>query len=166
MFRLVPFLFVALLALPAQAAGRRHPFEQGNVRLTLASAFGVGQTQDGYVVVGAGLGYFVLDGLELGLDVEHYFGADPTITRVSPQVTFNFYMLRPLPPYVGVFYRHWFVDGTPRDLDTLGMRAGATLVASGGVALGAGAVYERILQPCEGDACDALYPELHLAVTF
>jgi hypothetical protein len=165
MTRWVFVLGLLLAASPAQAAYRRSPFDQGSLRLTLNSAFGVGADRD-YLVVGAGVGYFVIDGLELALDIERYFGREPTITTVSPQLTYVFYQVRMVPPYLGLFYRRAFYDddGRTPDLNTAGVRAGGTFFAGQGLMITAGAVYERVIDKCSGDGCDALYPELAIAV--
>src|SRR5512134_1570429 len=85
-------LFSALvLAVPAMAADRREPdlFREGGKRFSVflgaGTAFG-----DNYTIVGAGLGYFVLDGLEAGLEYESWLGGEKGIQRISPQLTYVF----------------------------------------------------------------------------
>jgi hypothetical protein len=72
-------------ALEPPALARRTPFDAGSITVSFGSSLFVGGTSDRYLVMGAGLGYYVIDGLELGLDFEHWFGADPEVTRISPE---------------------------------------------------------------------------------
>ena len=46
---------------------------------------------DNYVILGVGVGYYVLKGLEIGIDVQHWFSGDPSITKVSHS-KFGFYV--------------------------------------------------------------------------
>src|SRR5690349_887589 len=77
------------------------PFDQG--RISIGIALGTQRTLDQtYLAVGGSLGYFVLPGLELGCSGIHWFGGDPAVSVVSPQVR---YVLYPVPwktrPFVG-----------------------------------------------------------------
>src|SRR5882672_8993669 len=90
---------------------RKTPFDRGKISLAVgggsSSAFG-----HQYFVLGAGLGYFVLDGLELGVSGLHQFGNGPSISKLSPAVRYIAQPLvghSPVVPYVGAFYTHWFI---------------------------------------------------------
>ncbi len=139
---------------------RRTPFEAGSIHLSLGSSY----SRDRYLVIAAGLGYYVLDGLELGLDVEHWFGNEPTVTRLSPQLRYTLYWLEDFPPYVGAFYRRWMIDGEG-DLDSVGLRAGAYVVVGRSASLAIGVGYEQILG-CGDPECQLLYPEFILGIGF
>ena len=130
--------------------------------------FGGGRafSQD-YRVYGAGVGYYVLDGLEAGLDAETWKGKDPGITRLSPQIMYVLPTGREARPYAGVFYRRSFIDGY-RDLNDAGGRGGMLFLLGRSAYLGAGLVYERHLG-CDRtvyDSCSEVYPELLIAVIF
>jgi len=143
------------------------PFDQHRIRLGLGAG---GGSYDGntYFALELGAGYFVLRGLEIGLDLTQWFGTDPNVTQLSPQVRYVFYQLLraiPVAPYVGGFYRHWFFWEGRSDFDTLGARAGAILGFGGHAYLGFGGAYERVVSRCD-NGCDTFYPELTLALVF
>ena len=52
------------------------PFSRGGVRLSLLVGWG-STVADDYLILGGGLGYFILDGLEVGLDYEAWFLGRP-----------------------------------------------------------------------------------------
>ncbi len=66
-------------------------------------------------------------------------------------------------PYLGIFYRHWFVIDLD-DADSIGARGGISLLTGGMVFIGGGVVYEYFLG-CEGD-CDDIYPEFFFGLSF
>lgn len=139
------------------------PFDQGRMNLSIG---GGTQTYLGhhYFSIGAGFGYFVLDGVELGAAAVEQIG-DPNIFRVSPSVRYIAQPLvgkSPLVPYAGGFYNHWFVGGGTADIDSVGGRAGVIYI-SGSVLLGVGVAYERIVSTCATD-CSSVYPDLTIAL--
>jgi hypothetical protein len=141
------------------------PFDQGRIGLHLAvgvhSAFGFSR-----LGAGAGVGYFVLDGLELGLFALHEFGDGPSINEVSPSVR---YVAQPLVgrwpviPYGAAFYNHWFLGDGFGDRDTAGARAGV-LHLRGRLIVGLGVAYEHTLSACTD--CDSVYPDVTFGFTF
>jgi len=166
--RLAVTVMALALARPARAddgdAPRpRTPFDRGRIGLSVGggttSAFG-----HPYYVIGGGVGYFVLDGVELGISGLVQFGSDPSIEKVSPSLRYVAQPLvgkTPIIPYVGAFYTHWFVGGGFGDVDTVGGRAGG-LYVSGQVVLGLGIAYERVVSSCTMN-CDAWYPDFTIA---
>jgi hypothetical protein len=139
------------------------PYDQGRIRVSLNGGTS-GTSNNRYFVLGAGLGYFVLDGMELGLAVESWLGGDPTITKLSPQARYIFHMIPYVNPYFGGFYRHWFVAGFD-DVDTLGGRAGLALITGPHAFAGAGVVHEVIVSECADD-CTETYPEFFVSLAF
>lgn len=149
----------------APAPPPRTPFDRG--RFGLGGGAGEQTNFDKqYIWVGASVGYFVLDGVELGLSGLYEFGNDPTISELSPSLRYVAQPLVgkwPVVPYVGGFYSHWFIGGGNSDLDSVGARAGFVLI-SGQVLLGLGAVYEHQLEsPC-ASGCDSVYPDVSIGV--
>ncbi len=159
---LAALLFAASLPAPAAPAEIPGLFSEGSARLTLltgnASAYG-----QNYTVFGVGAGYFIADGLELGLDMDNWTGASPHIFRISPEVRYVFSPSPKISPYVGAFYRSVSVAGRTNE-NTEGLRAGAYLPLSPQSYCGAGVVWETALG-CSGTCSDA-YPELIIGFSF
>jgi hypothetical protein len=151
---------VILLLAGTDVAAKDGPFSPGRMRISL----GAGSTRwDGhsYWVFGGGFSVFVIEGLEVGAEVEQWFGS-PSVTKLSPQLRYILPDLA-ISPYVGVFYRHWFIRGAG-DLDSAGARAGVVYV-SGNLFVGGGLVTESVFRGC-ASGCELLYPELVLAASF
>ena len=147
---------------------RPTPFDRGRIGISLG-----GGTQTNfdtsYVWLGAGVGYFVLDGLEVELDGVHEFGNGPSISMLSPSIR---YVAQPLVgswpviPYVGASYAHWFFGGGYGDVDTIGARAGVLYISGlrvGAIVLGLGAAYDHVLGSCI-TGCDSVYPDVTIGV--
>ncbi len=137
------------------------------MRLTLL--VGTGSTgNDNYFIIGGGLGYFLVDGLEVGLDYEAWLFASPVLQRLSPETRYVFHMVPVIKPYAGVFYRRTFVADDYDDYNQLGGRLGAYYVPrSGRMYIGGGAVYEKTLD-CTSSAlhdCDSWYPEISFGIS-
>ncbi len=140
------------------------PFDRGKFGLGLGAA---SQTLFGenYFEVGGGVTYFVLDGVELGASGLHEFGSGPSISQLSPSLR---YIAKPLVgrwpviPYIGTFYKHWFVGGLP-DEDTVGARAGFIYV-SGHVLLGLGIAGEDVVSACT-TGCTFVYPDVTVSLS-
>jgi hypothetical protein len=140
-------------------------FAQGRARVSLVAGTGASLGDD-YLMLGAGLGYYVLDGLEIGVDYEAWLFNDPIVQRLSPGARYVFHFVPAVKPYVGGFYRHAFVSGDIDDLDYAGARAGIYFVPPAErISFGAGAVYERVLDCDELFVdCDSFYPEISFSL--
>jgi hypothetical protein len=144
---------------------RPTPFDRGKLSLSAGGGTTSALGHE-YYVIGGGVGYFVLDGVQLGLSGLVQFGSNPTIEKVSPSLR---YVLQPLAhsssivPYVGTFYSHWFVGGGLSDVDTVGGSIGG-LYVSGQLVLGLGLGYEKIVSQCTTD-CDSFYPDFTIGFT-
>ena len=125
---------------------------------------------DNYIILGLGVGYYVVDGLELGIDVQRWISGEPSITKVSPQIRYVFTQPQVIKPYVGAFYRRTYY-GSYRgidldDQDSFGYRAGAYFSANNGIYIGGGIVYEEYTD-CElYTDCSSTYPEILFTVSF
>jgi hypothetical protein len=151
----------------AEAGGgaEYNPFARGHVSTSLN--VGILSTRNAtYLRLGAGVGYFLADGLKLGFDADFLVFDSPVVLNLTPGLTYVFYSVPILKPYVGGFYRHAIVINRA-DLDSIGGRAGVYF-APGRIYLGAGLVYEHWLN-CNSSSftsCDDLYPEVLFAISF
>ena len=142
------------------------PFKEGSIRVSIV--VGSGQTfGDDYTIIGLGAGYYVIDGLELGLDGEAWLSGDPDIYKLSPQTKYVLPTQSRLRPYIGAFYSHVFIDHYD-DLDTIGGRGGVYFIQDKQWSFGVGAVYESYLN-CDDtiySSCDNIYPEITFLFSF
>ena len=169
---MIRLLLVLVLALASTATTvraddgddeHRTPFDRGRFNVT-AGAGTTSSLGERHFAIGGAVGYFVLDGLALGVGLQHQFG-DPSISLVSPEVRYVVQPLvgrSPLVPYVGGFYSHWFVGAPFSDVDTIGGRGGL-LYVSGQLVLGLGVAYEHVVSACT-ENCDSIYPDLTIAI--
>lgn len=161
---LVMILYVGIFAFASYS--NADSFEKGSRRASFV--VGSGRTfANNYFVIGLGAGYYVYDGLEIGLDGEAWLGSDPDIYKLSPQVKYVLPTQSKIRPYIGAFYRHAFIDNYD-DLDTIGGRGGIYLIQDRKWYVGVGAVYESYLN-CDEDVyntCDDVYPEITFAFSF
>lgn len=144
---------------------RTTPFDRGKFGL---GVYGGTQTTLGhrYFAIGASVGYYVLDGVEIGLGALEQFGSGPNIAKLTPSLRYVVQPLvgiSPVIPYVGAFYNHWFISQGVADLDTLGGSAGL-LYVSGSLILGLGVAYERVISECVTD-CSSIYPDLTISLS-
>jgi len=122
---LILVVTVLLSAGPAEAAATAGPglFGQGRVRFGVYG--GVGNTlNQNYVILGGGLGYYLVPGLEAGLDYEAWIASSPTIQKITPQLRYVFWKVGAIKPYVGAFWRHTIVGSDWPDYDSWGGRGG------------------------------------------
>jgi hypothetical protein len=139
------------------------PFRKGRVRLSIFGST-TGSSDNRYFVLGAGVGYFLADGFEVGFEGETWLFGDPFVGKVSPQIRYIVPYIPMVHPYFGTFYRHWFVSGEA-DVDTIGGRTGLVLVTGTNIFVGGGVVHEVIISECDED-CSETYPEFVVAISF
>jgi hypothetical protein len=125
---------------------------------------------DDYLILGVGVGYYVVDGLELGIDLQHWFSGDPSISKLSPQIRYVFTQPKAIKPYLGVFWRRTFYGDYQGidldDQDSYGYRAGAYFSADNRVYIGGGIVYEEYTSCSSSTDCSTTYPEILFTVSF
>ena len=159
------FLLIATL-LASVPDIQADPFKKGSRRVSIV--VGSGQTfANDYIIIGLGAGYYVIDGLEFGLDGEAWLGGDPDIYKLSPQAKYILSTQSRLRPYIGAFYNHSFIDHYD-DLDTIGGRGGVYFMQDEQWFIGVGAVYESYLNCDEKiySSCDDIYPEITFSFSF
>lgn len=150
----------------ARASGAG-PFSQGSIGVSiLLGNASVGDKS--YLILGAGAGYYLIDGLEIGLEGSTWLLEDPRINTLTPQAKYVLYFVPVIKPYVGTFYSHYFIGGGFDDQNSVGGRVGGYwILGGGGSYLGVGAVYEHFLG-CDDAvvSCDDWYPEVSLGLSF
>jgi hypothetical protein len=136
------------------------PFDAGSFSLSVV--LGEGRAfNDTYRIFGVGAGYYVADGLELGLDYEVWSGGTPRIEQISPKLNYVIARHSSVSPYVGGFHRRTRIDGL-EDRDAWGGRAGVYARAGRNLVLGFGMAYVRY-QDCDKSIfvnCSDSYAEL------
>lgn len=158
-------LFIGLTAILFAGSAWAGAFSRGNTQFSLSVGNGRAFEQN-YVVYGASISYYLLDGLGVGLDAQNWTGATPGISMVSPHVHFVWRLAPSFNPYVGTFYRRLRIDGYP-DRDSYGYRAGIYVRSGAHAYVGMGVVYNRLLN-CNASlykTCSDTYPEAHLLFT-
>ena len=125
---------------------------------------------DNYTILGVSVGYYVVRGLNLGIDLQRWFSGEPSITKVSPQINYVFTQPETVKPYIGTFYRRTYYGDykgiSLEDQDSYGFRAGAYFTSNNRFYFGAGAVYEEYID-CNALAdCSSTYPELLFYASF
>ena len=136
------------------------PFSQGSQAVSIIAGSGRAFNDD-YLILGLGYGYYVLNGLELGIDAQFWLSGDPSINKLSPRITYVFTQPDRIKPYVGAFYRRTFIDGLD-DLDSVGYRAGLNFMGQGNFFFGIGFVHEeyRACSETVFRSCSDTYPEI------
>lgn len=139
------------------------PFDQHSIRV--GGSFGASSD---YIIFGIGAGYFVLNGLEVGLDTTFWVAGDPFISTLTPGVRYVFHMVPTVKPYVGGFYRHYFVSDhfLYSDSDSIGARAGLLFMLGTSAFLGGGVIYEHFLDTDLYLDKDQFYPEIIIGFSF
>lgn len=160
--RLLLVIFFASLPNLVSAEPRPTPFDEGNV--SFSGGLGVQVSAGGsYVVVSLGTGYYIVKGLELNLMTAAWLAHDPFVATFTPGVRYVLWQVPGIHPYLGGFFRYWYVGGDSNDQQSAGGRLGITTV-QGNVGINAGIVYERILSDCFD--CSSIYPEMSFSLSF
>ncbi|HCU53870.1 MAG TPA: hypothetical protein DIC36_06190 [Gammaproteobacteria bacterium] len=163
---LMSAVLATIASAPATAANVAGVFSQGNTHLSVVVGNGYA-FNDSYLVLGAGISYYLVDGLNIGVSAEAWTGGDPTIYKVMPSVQYVFYQVPNVSPYIGAFYRRTFIDKLP-DLDSFGGRAGVYVAVGRSAYFGVGAVYESYMDCNKATyrECSDVYPEVSFTLAF
>jgi hypothetical protein len=149
---------------PAKVGPDPGPFRKGKVRVGFYAGAGSSYNQT-YIILGAGAGYYLMNGLEAGIDLEGWLFQDPEYWKVTPQVRYVVWKMNPLKPYIGAFWRKTFVGGGFDDYNSWGARGGVAY-RNGGNYLAVGVVYEKY-SDFNGIGDDyAIYPEFAFWISF
>ena len=167
MNRLLLTVLLLFQALPVSAAAEAGMFGQGHTQFSVVVGNGYA-FDESYFVLGAGVSYYVLNGLGVGLSFEKWSGGSSGITKYAPFVQYVFYQASSsVQPYVGAFYRHTVVDGMP-NINSVGERAGINIVSGRNAYISLGFVQEIYLDCQESvqQTCRETYPELGFTFGF
>ena len=149
----------------ASPSGVGAAFSSGTTSFGLI--LGSGQfNNNNYLILGGSVGYYLVKGLEVGVDIEHWATNSPAITKVSPQVRYVFTQPKVAKPYVGTFYRRTFFSNNISDQNSYGFRTGAYFSTSNNVYIGGGIVYEKYQNCKVFNNCSETYPEIIISFSF
>jgi hypothetical protein len=162
--KILTLLILLASTVNATLANADAAFSKGATTIGVVAGSGTA-FRDDYIILGVGVGYYLLDGLEIGLDVQHWFSGDPSITKVSPQLKYVFTQPKVIKPYIGAFYRKTYIENLDNE-DSFGYRAGAYFSGNNGVYIGGGIVYEEYLDCAAFVDCTNTYPEILITVSF
>ena len=66
------------------------PFDKG--RSTIAISAGNGSAfNDNYLILGLGYGYYLANGLQLGIDFDFWLNGSPSVYQVTPEIQYVFH---------------------------------------------------------------------------
>ena len=141
-------------------------FDQGAKRISVILGSGSSFGND-YTVLGIGAGYYVFDGLELGLNVQSWLGDDPSIYQITPEATYTYQINDKIAPYAGVIYRETIIDDRD-NTSAYGAKAGLNIITGRNSYIGAGVVTMKYNDCRESIlvSCSETYPEFSLLFSF
>ena len=141
------------------------PFRRGSIALSV----GLGWASSGsssWTILGVGGGYFVIDGLKLGVDGTFWIGDKPFVSTVTPNATYIFTFVPMVQPYIGAMYRHYFVSNDLPDTDSIGGRLGVLFALGRNIYMGGGVLYEHFTDDDVFEKRDQFYPEIMVGFSF
>lgn len=141
------------------------PFRAGALRLGLGIGAG-GYGDQTYLILGFGVGYFLVNGLEVHIDTDFWLIGEPFIATPSPGLRYVMWFVPKVHPYVGGFYRHYFAGSGYPDANSIGARGGVYLMTGQNSYFGLGAAYEHMLDDDLFVQTDFIYPEIAFAFSF
>jgi hypothetical protein len=158
----------ALWLLTSAAPAQAQSFARGTTSLALMLGAGE-QLQRNYTVVSGRMGYYFVEDVEASVALDAWFGNDPKIYKLTPELRYVYSAPRNVKPYVAGFVaRSFYKGGAVADTDSYGARVGAYFPLSRRSFLGLGLVHERFMN-CDarvyGD-CRQTFSELSLHFVF
>jgi hypothetical protein len=159
-------LLIAVSVTVSMPAAAQDWFDKGAKRLSVVVGAG-SAFDDDYFILGIGGGYYLTNGLELGLNWQTWLGGDPSINQLTPELTYVIKTQSAIHPYIGALYRHTFISGLD-DLSAYGGRAGINITTNPRTYFGIGAVYQRYIDCDESTYrdCSSSYPEFVFGFSF
>ena len=159
-------ILLTLVFRPEPVFAQSGLFDSGAKRFSVvlgnASSFG-----NDYIVLGLGAGYYVIDGLDLGFDVQAWLGDDPSIYQITPEARYTLQITDVLAPYAGVLYRETIIENRD-NTSAYGAKAGLNVIIGSNSYIGAGIVTIKYNDCRESVlvSCSETYPELAVLFSF
>lgn len=141
------------------------PFRGGALRFGLGIGGG-GYGDQTYLILGFGIGYFLVNGLELHVDTDFWLIGEPFLATPTPGLRYVMWFVPMVHPYVGGFYRHYFSGSGYPDANSVGARGGVYLMTGRSSYFGLGVAYEHMLDDNLFVDTDFIYPEIAFAFSF
>ena len=163
---LVLLLLLLLMSATPVRADDGALFWQGRTQLAVVAGNAYAFDQN-YLVIGASASYYLLDGLGVGLAIESWSGGNPRIAKIAPFAQYVFFQEYVVQPYVGGFYRHTYISGSP-SVASVGARTGIFIASGPNSSVGIGLVHESYLD-CRTTiyrACSETYPDISFTFGF
>lgn len=159
-------VILTILLLATSSALANDNFSSGKARVSVSAGSSTAYNET-YFQVGVGIGYYVMDGLEIGLDARTWQGGKFSIHEIAPSVTYVFNNFNSFKPYLGMLHRLTIIKGR-EDISAIGARAGFYLQSSPNILMRAGVVGIRY-QDCDRmpfTDCTEVYPEVSAGFYF
>lgn len=135
--------------------------ERGSGVLSVKGGFVAVDDKD-YTIVGANIGWFILDGLKVGLAYERWFQADPNIDKLSVDANYYLPVSEGIRPYLGAFYAQNFASS--EDIGTSYGFRGGVLFYTAQASIGLEWNHE-VFDECGSD-CERSYPMVVFGFSF
>ncbi|MEJ2179029.1 MAG: hypothetical protein P8Y28_00995 [Gammaproteobacteria bacterium] len=159
-------LVIVALAILFSASISASPFDRGRSNIAISAGSGSAFNDD-YIILGLGYGYYLTNGLQLGIGFDFWLNGSPSVYQVTPEIQYVFHQVPKVKPYIGAFYTRSYIENYD-DLDAVGYRAGLYFVTSGNTYIGIGGAYRKY-QDCTESVytdCSNTYTELSFLFTF
>lgn len=140
-------IFILTISLQADVSLHKSLFSQGSTSIGIKLG-GASIGNENYTIFGISGNYFVIENLSVGLGYEKWFSGDPSIQKATAESTYFIPASEKVRPYLGLFYRRMFINGSDRlgrsydDINSYGYRAGISFVQDN-LLLSAGIVQEK-----------------------
>ena len=157
---------IITLAIMFSSGVSASPFDKGRSNLVISAGSGSAFNDD-YIILGLGYGYYLLNGLQLGIKFDLWLDGDPSIYQVTPDIQYVFHQVPKVKPYIGAFYTRSYIESFD-DLDAFGYRGGLYFLTGARTYIGIGGAYRKY-QDCQETTysdCSTSYTELSFLVSF
>ncbi len=135
--------------------------ERGSGVISVKGGF-VSVDDEDYNIAGINVGYFLFDGLKVGLAYERWFEGDPSIDKLSVDANYYLPVSERIRPYLGAFYAQNFASS--EDIGTSYGFRGGVLFYTPQASIGLEWTHETFNE-C-GTGCESTYPMVVFGFSF